>query len=55
LIVSISGLLHATIRLSKPLLPATIDGLFTERAGVINIALERKMLLGALVGFRIAF
>jgi ABC-type uncharacterized transport system permease subunit len=49
------ALLHATIRLTTPLLFAGLGGLFSERAGVINIALEGKMLLGALVGFMIAY
>jgi ABC-type uncharacterized transport system permease subunit len=49
------GLAHATIRLTTPLLLAAIGGLLNERAGVINITLEGKMLLGALVGFIISF
>lgn len=49
------ALLHATIRLSTPLLFAAIGGLLNERAGVINIALEGEMLLGALIGFMVAF
>jgi ABC-type uncharacterized transport system permease subunit len=52
---AIIALLHATIRLSTPLLFAAIGGLFSERSGVINIALEGKMLLGALIGFMIAY
>lgn len=52
---AIVALLHATIRLSTPLLFAAIGGLFSERSGVINIALEGKMLLGALIGFMIAY
>lgn len=52
---ALAALLDATIRLSTPLLFAAIGGLFNERAGVINIALEGKMLLGALVGFLVAF
>jgi ABC-type uncharacterized transport system permease subunit len=52
---AIIGLLHATIRLTTPLLLAAMGGLFNERAGVINIALEGKMLLGALIGFMVAF
>jgi len=49
------GLAHATIRLTTPLLFAAIGGLFNERAGVIDISLEGKMLLGALVGFMVSF
>ncbi len=52
---AVVGLLHATIRLATPLLFAAIGGLYNERAGVINIALEGKMLLGALVAFMVAF
>ncbi len=52
---AIGGLLNATIRLTTPLLLAAMGGLFCERSGVINIALEGKMLLGALVGFIVAF
>lgn len=52
---SFIGLAHATIRLTTPLLLAAIGGLFNERAGVIDISLEGKMLLGALVGFVVSF
>ena len=40
-------ILDATLRVSSPLILAALAGLFSERAGIVNIALEGKMLSAA--------
>src|SRR5258706_5609547 len=40
-------LLSATVRVATPLILCAMGGLFSERAGIIDIGLEGKMLAGA--------
>jgi ABC-type uncharacterized transport system permease subunit len=44
------SLLSSMLRVTLPLVFASMGGLWSERSGVVNIALEGKMMVGAFVG-----
>lgn len=47
---SIVSLLAATLRISPPIVLASIGGAYSERTGIINIGLEGMILMGAFAG-----
>ena len=48
-------LVNSGIRLATPIILAALGGALCNKSGVLNLALESKMLLGAFVGIVSAF
>ena len=46
----LADVLSATILFAVPLLLVALGGMFSERSGIINLALEGIMIVGALLG-----
>jgi ABC-type uncharacterized transport system permease subunit len=55
IVQTLAVILDSTIRLSVPLLCAAMAGLWSERAGVVDIGLEGKMLIAAFASAVIAY
>jgi simple sugar transport system permease protein len=52
--LNLAGLLNTTLSKAVPLTLGAMSGILCERAGVVNIAIEGMMLMGAMVGSLIA-
>ncbi len=54
-IVFLTGFLAATLRMATPILIAALGEMIAERSGVLNLGIEGIMILGAFVGFWVAY
>ncbi|MBF8999300.1 MULTISPECIES: ABC transporter permease [Vibrio] len=52
---TIIQMLDSTVRMATPLILASLAGMFSERSGVVNIALEGKLLAAAFAGAAVAY
>lgn len=52
---SIISVLAATIRLATPILLGSLGGIYSQRAGILNLGLEGTMTIGAVAAFIAAF
>jgi simple sugar transport system permease protein len=50
-----TALINSSIRLATPIILAALGGAICNRSGVLNLALEGKMLLGAFLGIMAAY
>lgn len=54
-VVTSSNLVHDTVVFSTALIFAALGGMYSERSGVVNIALEGMMIIGAFTGAVVTF
>ena len=51
----VTSLLAGAVRITTPIILASLGELVTERTGILNLSIEGHMLMGALIGFLVAF
>ena len=49
------SVLAATIRLATPILLGALGGIYSQRAGILNLGMEGTMTIGAAIGFIVTF